>query len=189
LLGDNVLLLGIIISILFFVLGIRSFKNDEDWFEGTFYFLISAMSTCLMSIMLLNHGGNYITPKGCFVIALIGLFIGLLASVRMVVTFTIENPMDNILKSTICLVFFVIYLYMSGGVLLLFEGLSEAIDVSRLAGGFGNCMGILILLHFIHVGLGAIYNTLAKEDKLSVAMKIRSVLGSKKKEKTEETND
>ena len=188
-LGDNVLLLGIIISILFFVLGIRSFKNDEDWFEGTFYFLISAMSTCLMSIMLLNHGGNYITPKGCFVIALIGLFIGLLASVRMVVTFTIENPMDNILKSTICLVFFVIYLYMSGGVLLLFDGMFENINVFELSKGIGNCISVLILVHFIHIAFYAIYNTLSTKDKLFVTMKIRSVLGSKKKEKTEETND
>ena len=180
-LGDDVLLLGIIISILFFVLGINSFKNDDDWFEGTFYFLISAMSTCLMSVMLLTHGVGYVTPKGCFAIAIVGLAIGFVSSVRMVVTFTIENLMDKILKSSICLIFFIIYLYMSGGVLLLFDGMFENINVFELSKGIGNCISVLILLHFIHIAFGAIYNILSNEDRQFVATKIRSVLRLKKK--------
>ena len=186
-LGDNVLLLGIIISILFFVLGIRSFKNDEDWFEGTFYFLISAMSTCLMSVMLLTRGAGYITPNGCAAIALVGLTIGWTASCRMCWRFPDEHIMSYIVHYTFCLLFFAVYFIISRGELLVFEGILEN-SIVGYVDLTSTCASILILIHCTFLAISSLYGLLSEKHKQSISTKIRSVLKLKKKERKEEIN-
>ncbi len=182
-LGDNILLLGIIISIVFFVLGIRSFKNEEDWFEGTFYFLISAMSTCLMSVMLLSGGDPYITTKGCGAIALIGPIIGFLAAIRMASSIGTEVSMVHVVSCAICLLFFEVYLIVTRGILSVFEDVFENGGVIKVLDVSENSIHILILIYFISMAIGAIYSGLSEKKKQVISMKVRSVLGLKKKEK------
>lgn len=154
----NLFLLGIVISILFFALGVRSFRFKKQWFEGAIYFIISAFSTCLLARIALNpiafDNSELVieSARSCWAIAIIGMFIGWFAPFRMLMHK--KRSMKTVVKSVILVLLFVVYAYMSPWLLCPFEtgldGTVESID------GMNNGFAILVLVYFISMAVSSI---------------------------------
>lgn len=171
----NLFLLGIVISILFFYLGARSFRFKKQWFEGAIYFIISASSTCLLARMALNpvtFGNSELvidSARSCWAIAIIGLFIGWFAPFRMLVYRKLSY--NSIMKSVFLVLLFLVYMYLVPGLLYTFETISEGTVDAIVGMNYG--FSVFVLLHFIAM----------------IARALAGLYDSKKADKTKENSN
>ncbi len=127
----NLFILGIIISISFFTLGIYTSRSNEKGFEGFFYLIVSAMSTCVVarwSVSTVSFiGTDYSLPVECgWLIAFIGLLIGTLSTLKLIFLENTEYGLSgSLLCSSLALMPSIIYVYLVPGILSPFIGVAD----------------------------------------------------------------
>ena len=155
----NLYILGIIISISFFTLGIYTSRSNEKGFEGFFYLIISAMSTCMVarwSVSTVSFiGTDYSLPVECgWLIAIIGLMIGTLSTLKLIFLENTENDLPGrLMCSLFVLMPSIIYIYLPAGVLSPFIGVVDDADhtINIFVYFFGAFIILYLLCLFIEV--------------------------------------
>ena len=149
----NLFILGIIISISFFTLGIYTSRSNEKGFEGFFYLIMSAMSTCIVarwSVSTVSFiGTDYSLPVECgWLIAVIGLIIGTLSTLNLIFLDDTKNDLPGrLMCSLFVLMPSIIYIYLPAGVLSPFIGVVD--DALHTINVFVFFFGAFIILYIL----------------------------------------